>query len=198
MLGGVLWTATWILVAFTADETKDVFGFSERGWRTLLLNPAVLLFMAGLAGFHAKQSKGSGSLGTVGFAICLLALAAVLVGNITEFWVFELFYGTQDPGWGIMWLGFLLLPVGLLVLGSATMRAKVFSGWRRAVPLGFGSVLASLILLGIGLMLLTGSGAQEGLLKLVLHSIAMGWAVLGYAVWSEKGDARLRSSSFGG
>jgi hypothetical protein len=189
MLGGALWTATWILVAFTADETKDVFGFSERGWRTLLLNPAVLFFMAGLAGFHAKQSRGSGSLGMTGFVVCMLALGTILVGNITEFWVFQLLYGTTHPGWGIMWVGFMMLPVGLLIFGLATRRAKVFSGWRRAVPLGFGAVLASLMVVGIGVMLITGRGSQEELLRAMLHGIAIGWAALGYALWSEKGTA---------
>lgn len=189
MLGGVLWTATWILVAFTADETRDVFGFSERGWRTLLLNPATLFFMAGLVGFHARQGKRSGSLGKTGFVICFLALGAILTGNITEFWVFKLFYGTEDPGWGIMWVGFMMLPFGLLVFGTATMRARVFSGWRQAVPLSFGSVLASLMVIGIAVMLLTGSGSQEGLLRAIFLSIAIGWAALGYALWSEKGEA---------
>lgn len=193
-VGAMLWTATWILVAFTADETKDVFGFSERGWRTLLLNPAVLFFMAGLAGFHAKQSRGSGRLSKIGFVICLLALGAILAGNIAEFWVFKLFYGTEGPGWGVMGVGFMMLPVGLLVIGIATMRAKVFSGWRRAVPLSFGSVLASLIVLGIGVMLLTGSGSQEGLLRAMFLSIAIGWAVMGYAVWSEEALVRGVSS----
>lgn len=66
MLGSVLWTAAWILV-FTADGTREVFGFSERGWRTLLLNPAMLFFMAGLVGFHAKQAGRSESLERGGF-----------------------------------------------------------------------------------------------------------------------------------
>jgi len=193
VLGGVLWTATWILVAFTADGTRDVFGFSERGWRTLLLNPAMLFFMAGLVAFHAKQAGRSGNLGKSGFVICLLGLGTLLLGNIIEFWVSELFYGSQQPGWATMGVGFLLLPIGLLLFGIATLKARVFSGWRRAVPFGFALILALLILSGVALMLLSGSRSQEGFLGAVLLSIAAGWAVLGYALWSDKDKGESRS-----
>ena len=193
LLGGVLWTATWILVAFTAEGTGDVFGFSERGWRTLLLNPAMLFFMAGLVGFHAKQTGRSESIGKSGFVICLLGLGTMLLGNIIEFWVSELFYGTQFPGWAMMGVGFLLLPIGLLLFGIGTLKARVFSGWRRAVPFGFGLILALLILSGVALILLSGSRSQEGFLRAVLSSIAAGWAVLGYAIWSDKDKGASRS-----
>ncbi len=81
VLGSVMWTATWILV-FTADGTREVLGFSERGWRTLLLNPAMLFFMTGLVGFQAKQAGRSGAVAKGGFIICLLGLGTMLLGNI--------------------------------------------------------------------------------------------------------------------
>jgi hypothetical protein len=186
VLGGVLWITTWILVAFTAAGTRDVFGFSERGWRTLLLNPAVLFFMAGLVGFHAMQARRSESFGKSGLVICLLGLGTILMGNIIEFWVSELFYGTQEPGWAIMGVGPLLLPIGLLLLGIGTLKAGVFSGWRRAVPFGFGVILALLILSGVALMLLSGSGSQEGFFRAMVLTIAAGWGALGFALWSDK------------
>jgi hypothetical protein len=198
VLGSVLWTATWILAAFTADGTRDVFGFSERGWRTLLLNPALLFFMAGLVGFHARQAGGSGSLGKSGFVICLLGLGTMLVGNIIEFWVSELFYGTQEPGWAMMGVGFLLLPIGLLLFGIGTLKASVFSGWRRAIPFGFGVILALLILSGVALMLLSGSRSQEGFGAVLFLSIAAGWGVLGSALWSDKDKGASRSDQGAG
>ena len=198
VLGGVLWTAPWILVAFTAEGTRDVFGFSERGWRTLLLNPAMLFFMAGLVGFHSRQAGRSGSSGKSGFVICLLGLGTMLVGNIIEFWVSEPFYGTQQPGWAMRGVGFLLLPIGLLLFGIGTLRASVFSGWRRVVPFGFGLILSLLTLSGVALMLLSGSRSQEGFLRALLLSIAAGWAVLGYALWSGKDKGTSRSDQGAG
>jgi hypothetical protein len=185
VLGGVLWTATWILVAFTMGGTRDVLGFSERGWRTLLLNPAMLLFMVGVVGFHVKQAARSGSLGRTGFAVCLLGLGTMLLGNIVEFWVSELFFGTQVPGWQVMGVGFLILPIGLLLLGIGTLKAGVFSGWRRAVPFTFGVVLALLILSGVAWMFLSSSRSQVGFFRAAVLCVAAGWCVLGAALWSD-------------
>jgi len=186
MIGGAMWTASWILVSFTEDGTRAVLGLSERGWRTLLLSPAMLFFAAGLVGFHRKQRERSGKLGKIGFVVGLLGVVTMLLGNIAEFWVFELFYGTQQPGWAMMGVGwFMMLPIALILFGLATVKARVFSGWRRAVPLVFGLALVLLILVGIAVMLVSGSSSQEGLLGAMLLTIAAGWVVLGYALWLE-------------
>ena len=193
VLGSILWTATWILVAFTAGGTRDVFAFSERGWRTLLLNPAMLFFMAGLVGFHAKHAGQSGRLAKSGFVVCLLGLETMLLGNIIEFWVSDPFYGTQEPGWEMMGVGLLLLPIGLLLFGIGILKASVFSGWRRAAPFGFGVILALLILSGVALILLSGSGSQIGFFRALVLSIAAGWGVLGSALWSDQDEGVSRS-----
>ena len=39
-----------------------------------------------------------------------------------------------------MGVGLMLLPAGLIVLGIGTLKAGVFTGWRRPVPLGFGLI----------------------------------------------------------
>ena len=98
MLGGAMWVAVWILPRVGVVPLD----LSERGWRTLLLNPAMLLFTAGLVAFHRNQRAQSGILGRTGFVVGTLGLLMMLLGNITEFWVFELFYGTQQPGWVMM------------------------------------------------------------------------------------------------
>jgi len=117
----------------------------------------------------------------------------MLLGNIGEFWVSELLYGTPEPGWAVMNVGLLLLPIGLLLFGIGTLKARVFSGWRRAVPFRFGVILAVLILSGVALILLSGSSSQKGFFGLVLVSIAAGWAVLGYALWSDEAKGVSRS-----
>ncbi len=189
VLGGILWATTWILVAFTAGGTRDVFGLSERGWRTLLLNPAMVFFMAGLVGFHAKQAGRSGRLGRSGLAVGVVGLGTMILGNIIEFWVSELFYGTQQPGWRVMGVGFVLLPIGLLLLGIGTLKASVFSGWRRAVPFGFGVILAWIL----ALLFLS-----DVAWMLPALSIAAGWGVLGCALWFDEDNGASRSSEDAG
>lgn len=190
LLGSVAWTATWMLV-LGADDLQDIFGLSERGWRTLLLNPAMLCFMLGLAGFHTRQRGRLGNVGKSGSAICQLGLGTMLVGNIVEFWVSEPLYGTQEPGWMMMGIGLVLLPIGLLLFGIGTLRANVFSGWRRAIPLALGSVLAFLLLAGATMILLSGPRQKE-FVAIVIWTIGAGWAALGYALWSENREGASR------
>jgi hypothetical protein len=185
MLGSLLWIVGWIIVSFVGGGTH-----AERIWRTLLLNPAMLLFLAGLAGFQARQAGRSGRAGTTGFVICLLGTGTMLLGNIIEFWVSEYFWGTQTPGWVMMGVGLTMLPAGFVLLGIGTLRAGVFSGWRRAVPLGFG-VLLALIVSAIAGAYRTG----EVLFAFsATYSFALGWAVFGYALWSAHptGDTHAR------
>ncbi len=142
MLGSLLWVACWTIVFFVGGGSR-----AERLWRTLLLNPAILLFMAGLWGVHARQAPRSGRLGKTGLAICLLGTATMLLGNVVEFWVSEQFYGTQTPGWVMMGVGLVMLPGGLFLLGIGTIRERVFTGWRRGVLLGFGVMLSAIVIL---------------------------------------------------
>src|SRR5438093_7086877 len=82
MIGGAMWTASWILVSFTEGGTRAVLGLSERGWRTLLLSPAMLLFVAGLVGFHRKQRERSGEIGKICFVDGLLGGVTYFLVNI--------------------------------------------------------------------------------------------------------------------
>lgn len=187
MLGSVMWAAAWILPV-AADGT---FGLTERTSRTTLLTPALVLFTAALVGFHRRQREQSGLLGRTGLVVGLLGLMMMLLGNITEFWVFEPFYGTQTPGWAMMGVGLLLLPVGLLLVGVATLKAGVYSGWRRVVPVGFALVLLLLMVATGAAVVVSGSGTQERLLGAILFvGIAGGWMVIGYALWSTRVGAR--------
>lgn len=170
MLGSLLWVVSWVLVALAGGGRSR----SEWLWRTLVLNPAILLLMAGLAAFHARQGERSGWLGKTGFVVCLLGTGTMLLGNVVEFWV------SEHPGWVMIGVGSMMLPVGFVLLGLGTLGAKVFTGWRRIVPLGFGVMLAVI-------KLITVFGAHYWLLdRSDALGIALGWMALGYALWSEK------------
>ncbi len=176
MLGSLLWIVSWIVVGLAGGGGSR----GERIWRTVLLNPAMLLLIAGLVAFHAHQAEESRGLGKAGFAVSLFGTGTMLLGNVVEFWVSEYFFGTQTPGWRMMGVGSLMLPIGFVLLGLGTIRAKVFTGWRRGVPLGFGLMLAAIKLItifGMHYWLLDRSDAV---------GIPLGWMALGYALWSEK------------
>ena len=182
MLGSLLWTVGWILTLIAGGGTS-----AERVWRTLLVSPGMLLFIAGLAGFHARQAGRSGQFGQTGFAVCLLGTGTMLLGNVVEFWVSEYFFGTQTPGWVMMGIGLMMLPAGFIALGIGTLRARVLTGWRRAVPLGFGLMLG-LIVIVLMVAIWTDSRHSYETLLSAIFGIALGWMALGYALWSEQAE----------
>ena len=180
ILASLLWTVGWIITLIAGGGSD-----TERVWWTLLVNPALLLFMVGLTGFHARQTGRSGQLGKAGFAVSLLGTGTILVGNVVEFWISEYFWGTQRPGWVMMGVGLMMLPAGFVVLGIGTLRARVFTGWRRAVPLVFGLMLA-LSVIALMAVIWTDSRYSYEAHVITIFCIPLGWLALGYAVWSEK------------
>lgn len=187
VFGSLLWVVCWEIVSVVGGGSR-----AERLWRTLLLNPAILLIMVGLVGFHRRQARRPGRLSRLGFSVCLLGTATMLLGNVVEFWVSEYFYGTQTPGWVMMGVGLLMLPGGLLLLGVGTIRARVFTGWRRGAPLGFGVLLTAAVILLILSYLAptttlgrTASSWAAVSPYAVIYAFALGWSALGYALWSE-------------
>ena len=186
IVGSLLWVATAVLFGFTG-------GGGSRGeaiLRTVLMNPALWFFIVGLMGFQQRQARRSGRLGAVGYAICLLGTGLILLGNVTEIWVYKYLHGVLEarwtPGWRAMGVGLMLLPPGFIVLGIGTLKAGVFTGWRRAVPLAFGLMLA-LVVSAFMLTYWIDLGVISGFAPaLMVYGIALGWAALGYALWSEK------------
>ncbi len=187
MAGSLLWVATGVLFGFTGGGGTR----GEAVLRTVLLNPALLFLIVGLLGFHAKQAKRSSRLGAAGFAVCLLGTGLMLLGNVTEIWVYKYLHGVLEarwtPGWRAMGVGLMLLPAGFIVLGIGTLKAGVFTGWRRAVPLAFGLMLV-LVVSAFMLTYWTDLGDIISRLAtaLMFYGIGLGWAALGYALWSEK------------
>ena len=186
MLGGAIWILSSVMNAFTHDGARAVLGLSELGWRRMV-DPGMLFFMAGLAGFYARQGGKTGKLGKTGFIIGLAGLVTMLIGNVIEYWVGPLLYdyvqGEISPaehlGWAIVTVGWLVVvPIGFILLGVATLRAKVLPGWRRPLPLIIGLMIPS------GMLLAFGIGEAGVVISFLLFGL--GWIVLGYALWSDR------------
>ena len=115
----------------------------------------------------------------------------MLIGNLIEFWVGPLLYDdvpgefkpTDHLGWAMVIVGFLVVPIGFILLGVATLRAKVLPGWRRALPLIIGLMITSGMLLAFGI-------GEAGLVISFL-SFGLGWIVLGYALWSDRSEQKV-------
>ena len=145
------------------------------------------LLMVGIAGLYLylRRSRGFGRLGAVGFYVCIFVFALVAIldlGIIVNEGV-EQTYIALGPVRGP------LLLLGLLLFGTAVLRAG-------RLPRGGAWLLIATALtnvLGILAMIISGGtlGAWVFILPTVLFGL--GWAWLGYGLWSE-GSATAEES----
>ncbi len=173
MAGGVLWvlwTVGFNFVDYNGELGTPAYERYEAYNRLLPL--MVLPVMVGFLGLHAAQRRSYGWLGRVGLGTALLGLALVVAGSVSEFWVFT----TQpydangrDASWTVYLLGHLVLAVGSVLFGIASVRAKVLA----RKPTKLFAVLG-----GFAVMPFFGA---------VIFAIPFTW--LGYTLWSGQGEA---------
>jgi len=142
-----------------------------------VLNGAVVQYVP-----IARQGGRSRRLGRAGFGVAFLGLALLLVGNVVEFWIGGgIRFGDKaisTLGWSIVLAGVPLLAVGMVLLGTATLRLKVFSSWQRATPLLVVLLPASVALLTLAIRSLF--TAEE--IRRVLGEWGMALSVVAFGV----------------
>src|SRR5919199_7027849 len=126
LLGGLVWTISWLLNTQTAEGNRVVISFTEGNLRAML-NLPLLLLLAGLLGLYRLHAGRFGKLGILGFGLTLLGMALLLVGNVMEFGLAGA--PTDDRGWVVVVLSCLVIPVGMLLFGSGVIRADVLPRW---------------------------------------------------------------------
>jgi hypothetical protein len=159
MLGGVFWVV-WSLLGRVSFEAAG----SPLAHGLLLL--AALLTLVGLVGLHALQGADYGRIGRAGFytaaaGLLLQALAALfLMGS--DVWEITL-------QWLVAPAGSLIILVGLVLYGAATLQAGVLARW-----CGLGLIVVPPIAFYMHGRIFYGSLALFGVL----------WVALGYVLWS--------------
>ena len=161
MVAGLLWILVAILklsgpVYWAPSSDVDYLGL-------LTFSLALLGLMPALLGLHSQQRHRSGRLGAWAFRAAFVGAAAAGIGSLLERGV-----GPTAGGGLIMLTGFviylpgiLLLGFGVVLLGVATLRAKVFPRW-----------VGWAIILGLPAQILMDQG---GLFLFGLLWIALGW-----------------------
>jgi hypothetical protein len=164
MIGGLFWVVWSLLgrVSFEAAGSPFADG--------LLL--AALLTLAGLAGLHALQGSNYGRIGRAGFyttavGLLLQALAALLLLLLMgrDAWEVTL-------QWLVAPVGSLIVLVGLVLYGAATLQARVLARW-----CGVGLIVVPPLAFYMHSKIFYGSLALFGVL----------WVALGYVLWSRSG-----------
>jgi hypothetical protein len=177
LLGGLVWTISWLLNSQTAEGNQTALRFTE-GHLRAMLNLPLLLLLAGLVGLYRLYAGRCGKLGTLGFGLTLLGMALLLAGNVMEFGL--LGDPTDDRGWVLVVLSFLVIPVGMLLFGIAVRRASV-------LPLLVGLALVGAIGIAVAEMQACGCGRADRGLGVWLFAFGLGWMALGFSLWATRG-----------
>ena len=141
---------------------------------SVLLFVAVwLLLLVGLVGFHALQKAHYGRIGLAGFYAVIVGASFMVVAQILT-WI-GLTLGITalvfpDP------VGLLIVMVGLILYGVATLQAKVLPRW-----CGVGFIVCVPVLIGISVV----SEEYGEMLGGILFGLL--WLALGYVLWSDSG-----------
>ncbi len=172
MVGGVLWALWTVGFNFVGYGDPGTPAYERYEAYNRLLPLVLLPVVVGFLGLHAAQRRGYGRQGKAGLVAVLLGLALVAAGSVGEFWVFTTQpYGEpngRDASWAIYLLGHLVLAVGSVLFGIASVRAKVFA---RKQAMTF-AVL--------------GGFAVAPFFGALVFAIPFTW--LGYALWSGKAE----------
>jgi hypothetical protein len=134
----------------------------------------VLLILVGMVGFHTLQKANYGGMGRGAFYTVVIGLLAQVLGTISH-----LLSGSEALEWLVFPVGIVLMIVGLMLYGAATLQAKVLPRW-----CGLGFVVVPPLVLVLEVI-------WEGYGEVVFGLL---WLAVGYALWSRRGTAEGQPS----
>lgn len=172
MVGGVLFVAAPLFGRYFPQAMESLPAMEA------FLVVALLLVPVGMAGFHVLQNRSYGRVGRLGFWMTVVAPLAVALGSASYLWWGSVF------GSSLLWLalpvGPMVLLVGFVLYGVATLRANVLPRWFGVVFIvAMPAALASSI---------------AGAFASVFVVFGFAWFALGYALWSQRDTSAERLS----
>lgn len=158
---------------YTESATTGTFVAQQ-----MLFLSGTMLLLGGLVGLYARQSEAAGRLGLVGFLVAFVGTALLVGLFFTQTFLVPYlaseFPEVLDAGeQGLVAVGFgmtfLVFPVGWLLFGIATLRARVYSHAATIlliigaiitfVPVPLATIVLGAAVAWLGLSLLTARGA---------------------------------------
>ncbi len=163
-MAGVAWVVSGLISLVVAGQGTEVVGSFSYYLLETLFCIASLGMLGGLAGFHALQAASYGRLGAVGFYAAFVGTALMLISTAAT-----ILAGREVLNF-LFVLGF-LGTLGLVLLGVATLRARVLPQWC--------GVLLIAAVLGIPVYFALGNYGGA-----ILYGLL--WLALGYVLWSRR------------
>lgn len=177
ILGGLMYLAQ-SAISQVAPQPRTFVSFSDYLIEAAFII-ALLSTLAGIVGLHALQRDRYGRLGIASSLVAFIGFAMLLVSAVSAFLAGHL------GGFLLPALGFLLVLVGLVILGIATLRAGV-------LPRLYG---AALIIAAPAAFVLESSLVSK-CCETYGATIALGilWLLIGYAIASTENATSQQTS----
>jgi hypothetical protein len=177
MLGGLL--VILVLIPIHIMNENSV-------WVNVTWIPTLVLLAMGMVELRSRQQGGLGWLGNTGFFLAVIGTVLFTVVSLGN----ALYKGplqTTPPELvqAIEGVVVLSMMAGTLLLGIATAKAGVLPRWS-----GLALVIGTLSALTLGFIGSENVRLQEA----GVHLFGVGWAVLGFALWSGKGETLQQPS----
>jgi hypothetical protein len=169
LLAGIAWLALGLIPLVILGQVALYFGgvaTAEDYLLEILFSIATLGMLAGIVGLHAREAPNYGRLGTAGFFAAFVGVFFLLASTVAT-----ILAGREVLDW-LFILGFVGSIVGFVLLGGATLRARVLPRWY--------GILLSVAVFGIPVYFALGDYGGAILYGLV-------WLGLGYGLWLERG-----------
>jgi hypothetical protein len=171
LLAGIAWLALGLIPLVILGQVALYFGgvaTAEDYLLEILFSIATLGMLAGIVGLHAREAPNYGRLGTAGFFAAFVGVFFLLASTVAT-----ILAGREILDW-LFILGFVGSLVGFVLLGGATLRARVLPRWY--------GILLSVAVFGIPVYFALGNYGGAILYGLV-------WLGLGYGLWVERGTS---------
>ena len=133
--------------------------------------------LEGLLGLHTAQASQYGRLGTIGFWLAIIGTVLSLAAGLVTVVAALLRLEDVNADASLALVGYLLLIIGFLLLGSATLRARVLPVWA-----------GLLLVIGSIVMLLLPPFAASSFQRLLWVVPGIVWLALSYALWTRGGE----------
>jgi len=128
-----------LVAGLIAAFTNPLFGPGLVYYYAVLVIIARLLLGVGIVGLHALQQGSYGRIGRAGFYAVLVAIALQVLGALVSLI-------TRSPAlaWLVSPVGLLVLIVGFVLYGAASLQARVLPRWYAVLLIVFVPVSAAL------------------------------------------------------
>jgi len=173
-LGAVLAGVAFVVLSFLPLVLSGPYPYFDAGFGV-----AWLFAIPGVLGLHGAQKERYGLLGRVGSVALVAGVIANTVGLV------PLAVENESLLWLSFPVGALLLLLGFLALGIATLRAGVLPRWRGV------ALIVALPLVAIAGAIF-GAPSDEDYPGIVVIGVI--WLALGYALWTRIGATSERTS----